>query len=208
VEAVGRELPPVPEIALEPERLNRLLGTAFDRGAIAALLARVEVGVDDPGTGALRCRVPSHRNDLRRPVDLVEEVARIHGYDHLPTTLPTQELRPVVVSRGRRLVERVRDALAALGFTECMTLPLASAADADRIGLGTGDARRRAVRVLNPLTDEESLLRTTLVPSLLASCGSTTRTRSRRCARSRSAPSSRRATRRSCRTRRARWPAC
>ncbi len=147
--------------------MNRLLGTHFDRAAIAALLARVDVAVADAGSGPLRCRVPSWRNDLRRDVDLVEEVARIHGYDHLPTTLPVALLGPVAVSRGRSVVDGARNALCAAGFVECMTLPFASAADLDRIGLPEDDARRRAVRLLNPLTDEESQLRTTLVPSLL-----------------------------------------
>jgi phenylalanyl-tRNA synthetase beta chain len=167
VEANGRAPLAVAEIALDPERVNRLLGTHFDRAAIAALLARVDVAVTDAGAGPLRCRVPSWRNDLRRDVDLVEEVARIHGYDHLPTTLPVAKLGPVAVSHGRSVLDGARNALCAAGFVECMTLPFASAADLDRIGLPEDDARRRAVCLLNPLTDEESQLRTTLVPSLL-----------------------------------------
>jgi phenylalanyl-tRNA synthetase beta chain len=167
VEAVGRAPEAVVEIVLAPERVNRLLGTDFDRATIAALLARVDVTSADSGSGALRCRVPTHRNDLRRDVDLVEEVARIHGYDQIPTTMPVQRLLPVAVSRGRAVADGARDALCAAGFLECMTLPFASAADLDRIGLAEDDARRSAVRVSNPLTDEESQLRTTLVPSLL-----------------------------------------
>jgi len=168
VEATGRAPSAVAEIALDPERVNRLLGTHFDRAAIAALLARVDVVDVDAGSGPLLCRVPSWRNDLRRDVDLVEEVARIHGYDHLPTTLPIALLGPVAVSRGRSVVEGARNALCAAGFVECMTLPFASAADLDRIGLPEDDARRRVVHLQNPLTDEESNLRSTLVPSLLA----------------------------------------
>ena len=168
VEATGRAPSAVAEIALDPERVNRLLGTHFDRAAIAALLARVDVVDVDAGSGPLLCRVPSWRNDLRRGVDLVEEVARIHGYDHLPTTLPIALLGPVAVSRGRSVVEGARNALCAAGFVECMTLPFASAADLDRIGLPEDDARRRVVHLQNPLTDEESNLRSTLVPSLLA----------------------------------------
>lgn len=168
VEATGRAPSAVAEIALDPERVNRLLGTHFDRAAIAALLARVDVVDVDAGSGPLRCRVPSWRNDLRRDVDLIEEVARIHGYDHLPTTLPVALLGPVAVSRGRSVVEGARNALCAAGFVECMTLPFASAADLDRIGLPEDDARRRVVHLQNPLTDEESNLRSTLVPSLLA----------------------------------------
>ncbi len=167
VEAVGRAPSAVSEIMLAPERVNRLLGAHFDRAAIAALLARIDVVCTDAGSGPLRCRVPSHRNDLRRDVDLVEEVARIHGYDHLPTTLPIEQLHPVAVSRARSVIEGARDALRSVGYIECMTLPFASASDLDRIGLAENDPRRRAVRLRNPLTDDESQLRTTLVPSLL-----------------------------------------
>ena len=167
VEAIAGERETTDEIALAPERVNRLLGTDFDRATIAALLARIDVDCAEAEQGTLRCRVPSHRNDLRRDVDLVEEVARIHGYDQLPTTMPVERLLPVDVSRSRRVVDAARDALRAAGFLECMTLPFASAADLDRIGLAADDERRRAVRLANPLTEEESQLRTTLVPSLL-----------------------------------------
>jgi phenylalanyl-tRNA synthetase beta chain len=167
VEARGDEPAAVEEIALDPGRVNRLLGTSLDRAAIAALLARVDVAAGDDGRGPLRCRIPSHRNDVRRAVDLVEEVARIHGYDHIPTTLPVEELRPVASPQGRGVVEAARDALAAAGLVECMTLPFASGAELDRLGLAEADARRRAVRLANPLSEEESRLRTTLVPSLL-----------------------------------------
>jgi len=166
VEALGVPVDATPEIALEPARLNRLLGTEFSHDEIVALLARVEVTAQGDGA-ILRCRVPSHRNDLRRAVDLVEEVARIHGYDALPTTMPVETLRPVPTLRSRTVVDAARDGLCAAGLVECMTLPFASAADWDRIGLAEDDPRRRAVALRNPLTDEESRLRTTLVPSLL-----------------------------------------
>ena len=167
VEALGAPIAALPEIPLEPARLNRLLGTAFARDEIEALLARVDVATRDGGAKALLCRAPSHRNDLRHAVDLVEEVARIHGYDRIPTTVPAETLQPVATRRERAVVDAVRDALCAAGLVECMTLPFASAADWDRIGLAADDPRRRAVALQNPLTDEESRLRTTLVPSLL-----------------------------------------
>jgi len=168
VEALGSAPRAVERIALDPERVNRLLGSALSRADVVALLARVGVGAEDTGSGALACRIPSHRNDLTRPVDLIEEVARIHGYDRIPSALPSERLLPIELPRGRVLAGRARDALRAAGLVECMTLPLTSAAELDRIGLAAADARRRAVRIANPLVDEESQLRTTLVPSLLA----------------------------------------
>jgi len=167
LEAEGAPLEPIPVLSLDPARADRLLGTALGREEIVALLARVDVTVDDPSSTPLRCRVPSWRNDLRRPVDLVEEIARIHGYDRIPTTMPVQRLAPVATSRARAVAETVRDALRAAGLLECMTLPFTSAPALDALGLAPDDPRRRLVQVTNPLTEEEGALRTTLVPSLL-----------------------------------------
>jgi phenylalanyl-tRNA synthetase beta chain len=167
VEALGTAPPVVEEVALDPERVNRLLGTALDRTTMRQLLESLEIGVEDAGSGPLQCRIPTHRNDVQRPVDLTEEIARMHGYDRIARAMPREELRPVTTPPARARIELARDALAGAGLTECMTLPFASGAELDRLGLDPGDARRRSVRVLNPLTEEESRLRTTLVPSLL-----------------------------------------
>src|SRR5690606_4618077 len=167
LEAEGAPLEPIPVLSLDPARADRLLGTALGREEIVALLARVDVTVEDPSSTPLRCRVPSWRNDLRRPVDLVEEIARIHGYDRIPTTLPVQRLAPVATSRARAVAETVRDALRAAGLLECMTLPFTSAPALYALGLAPDDPRRRLVQVTNPLTEEAGARRTTLVPSLL-----------------------------------------
>ncbi|HSJ98095.1 MAG TPA: phenylalanine--tRNA ligase subunit beta, partial [Myxococcota bacterium] len=167
LEALGAPLEPLPVLELSPERANRLLGTALSREEIVALLARVEVAVETADATPLRFRMPSWRNDLRRPVDLVEEIARIHGYDRIPTTMPRQRLAPVEESHARTVAAAARDALRAAGLLECMTLPFVSAAALDDVGLPAGDPRRRLVRVTNPLTEEEGALRTTLVPSIL-----------------------------------------
>jgi len=167
LEAHGAPLEPLPVLALDPARANRVLGTALAPDEIAALLARVDVAVEDPAATPFRCRVPSWRNDLRRPVDLVEEIARIHGYDRIPTALPLARLAPVEEARSRTVAAAARDALRAAGLLECMTLPFTSPAALDGIGLAADDPRRRLLRVLNPLTEEEGALCTTLVPSIL-----------------------------------------
>jgi phenylalanyl-tRNA synthetase beta chain len=166
VEARGREPARVREIELDPGRVNRLLGSAFEPVEIAALLARVGVESRNAG-GGLACTVPSWRHDLERPEDLVEEVGRIDGYEKLPALLPVARLTPVLRAPGLALAEALREALRACGFQEVMTLPFVPERDADGLRLAADDERRRAVRVRNPLVEEEPLLRTTLVPSLL-----------------------------------------
>jgi phenylalanyl-tRNA synthetase beta chain len=153
-------------IRLDPTRVNRLLGTDLSGEEIQAHLGRVGVEAGFEGD-TLVCRIPSHRNDLGLPEDLVEEVARLEGYDRIPSTIPTA---PLVA--GRRppawtLADRVRDALEAEGLVELLSLPFLDPRDLDRLALAGDDPRRNLVRVLNPLVESESHLRSTLVPSFL-----------------------------------------
>jgi phenylalanyl-tRNA synthetase beta chain len=166
VEAHGTPVERCAEIQLEPDRVNRLLGTGLETGEIRSCLQRVGVETRSRKS-TLVCAIPSHRNDLEIPEDLIEEVARIHGYEHIPATPLHAPL-----TAGRRpeawvLAERVRDALEAEGLVELLCLPFSDLRDLDRLGLAGDDPRRSGIRVLNPLAEAEAHLRTTLVPSLL-----------------------------------------
>jgi phenylalanyl-tRNA synthetase beta chain len=167
VEARGSKPPATQEIRLEVERSNRLLGTALSADEVAELLDRVGVACREEPRGVLHCQVPSHRNDLSVHQDLTEEVARIYGYERIPTTMPLAELREVAEPPGWGLVERARDALAGAGLLECVCLPFLSREELQGLRLEADDERNEALRILNPINDEEPLLRTTLLPSLL-----------------------------------------
>jgi len=169
VEARGTPPPRTEEVRLDPERVNRLLGTSLDPDAVAACLERADFGVrrERRTGGALVATAPSYRGDVEGPHDLVEEVGRIWGYDRIPTTLPVAPLQPVEPSRRQELVDRAKTSLAGLGLTEVVSFPFASPDDLDRLGLASGDPRRRAVGLANPLVAAEGALRTSLVPSLL-----------------------------------------
>jgi phenylalanyl-tRNA synthetase beta chain len=167
VEALGAELPVIDEVVLDPARVNRLLGTRISTEEVVALLSRLEIRGALDSDGKLRCRVPSFRNDIRIPEDLVEEVARIHGYDRIPTTLPVSELTGPARPRSYLLADRARDSFCSSGLLETRSFPGISASDLDALRLSGDDSRRATVSILNPLVESESLLRTTLVPSLL-----------------------------------------
>jgi phenylalanyl-tRNA synthetase beta chain len=115
--------------------------------------------------GTLAVLPPSWRPDLTDPADLAEEVIRLEGYERIGVAMP---LAPA--GRGRTREQRLRivagRALAGAGYVEVLGSPFASAADLDRLGLPARDPRRRAVRLANPLRDEEPLLRSTLLPGL------------------------------------------
>jgi phenylalanyl-tRNA synthetase beta chain len=167
IEVRGAAPPGTGTIRLDPARVNRLLGTALTPAEVAACLARIDVPAAPEADGGLRCTIPSHRNDLHIPEDLIEEVARVHGYDRIAPPLPEGPLVAVQAPPDRALMERARDALRASGLTEIMTLGILRAEAFDRLALPEGDPRRRTVRVLNPILEGEVHLRTTLLPCLL-----------------------------------------
>jgi len=109
---------------------------------------------------------PSWRPDLSGPYDLVEEVARIVGYEHVPSVLPVAPAGRGLTT-SQRLRRRVGLVLAGAGYVEVLTYPFVGDADWDALGLSVGDERRRALRIANPLSEEEPAMRTTLVPGLL-----------------------------------------
>ena len=168
VEAVGSP-PAVPgELRLDPERANRLLGTALSAAQMRECLGRAGIACRDAGGGALAATIPSHRNDLWLAEDLIEEVARIHGYDPIPATDPVAALVPGQVPELWEVGERARDALAAAGLSEAVCFPFLAPGELAKLRLPEGDRRARPLRLQNPIREEEPCLRTTLVPSLLA----------------------------------------
>jgi phenylalanyl-tRNA synthetase beta chain len=142
-----------------------LLGIELDRDRVVELLALI--GFDSDGGDPLTVIVPTFRPDVRRPADLVEEVARLHGYDKIPETLP--------LGTGGGLTEaqlaerRVRGLMTGMGFSEAQSWSFVAGEDLDHLGLQPDDPRRQGIAVKNPLRDLEPLLRTTLLPGLLKS---------------------------------------
>ena len=115
----------------------------------------------------LRVLPPPWRPDLRDPYDLVEEVARLQGYADLPSVVPRAP-GGRGLSHEQRARRRAADALAAAGFVEVPSYPFLSPAVLVALGLGEGDPRRRTLPLANPLSEEESAMRSTLLPGLLA----------------------------------------
>jgi phenylalanyl-tRNA synthetase beta chain len=164
VTVVGTPPSPV-SITIPVDLPARISGIDIPAGTTVAQLRAVgcEVSVDGESLTAV---APSWRPDLTDPYDLVEEVVRIVGYDQVPSVLP-----PAPPGRGRseaqRLRRRVGLTLAGAGLVETISYPFVGEADWDRLDLPADDDRRTALRVVNPLNNEEPLLATTLLPGLL-----------------------------------------
>jgi phenylalanyl-tRNA synthetase beta chain len=166
VSAQGDPLPPLAEIPLSADEVNGLLGTQLDLATIRETLARLGIEARAQGAGLL-CTAPSHRNDIAIREDLVEEVARVHGFDRIAATGMVAALGAVSAAPNWRISDEVRDALVSNGLMEVMTFPFIDPEDLGRLSLESDDPRRNTVGILNPVVDSESRLRSTLVPSLL-----------------------------------------
>ncbi|MEE1929134.1 phenylalanine--tRNA ligase subunit beta [Streptomyces sp. TRM 70351] len=152
-------------LTLAADHPDRVAGVGYGRETVVRRLQ--QVGCDVSGTDELSVTVPSWRPDLTDPNDLAEEVIRLEGYDNLPSTLPRPPAGRGLTAR-QRLHRRAGRALAGAGYVEAPNYPFVADAVLDQLGLPADDARRRTVRLANPLSDEEPALRTTLLPGLLA----------------------------------------
>jgi phenylalanyl-tRNA synthetase beta chain len=157
---------PRPSIALDAAKPAQVAGVPYTAAQVVELLEAVGCDVD-ASSSPLAITPPSWRPDLTDPVDLVEEVIRLAGYDDVPSVLPTAPPGRGLtdVQRRRRSIGR---ALAEAGYVEAPSYPFVGTPALDALGLPEDDERRQVVLVRNPLSEEEPALRTTLLPGLLA----------------------------------------
>ena len=158
-------LPGPVTVALRPERVNRLLGTAFEAEMIGALLTRLGMQVEVDGD-CFQVSPPTARRDIALEVDLIEEVARIYGYDRLPVRRPGGRLRLESHPEAELPERTLRRQLAARGFQEVMTWSFVSEDELARLGLSL-----EAQPLANPLSRDLAVLRTSLLPGLLRTAG-------------------------------------
>lgn len=164
----GREARRVLDI--EPEYVDRILGIQVPVEDIVRILTSLEFDVTSSADQAetLRVTVPSHRQDVTRPADLVEEVARIWGYDRFPTTRMRDELPPQRENLRLAGAETARDLLVGCGLDEVITYSLGSAEEDAKLRPGTpARGPEEYLRLRNPLSSAQDTLRQTLLPSLL-----------------------------------------
>lgn len=151
-------------ITIPADHPDKVAGVAYGRETVVRRLQ--EVGCDVYGQDELIVTVPSWRPDLTDPNDLAEEVIRLEGYENLPSTLPKPPAGLGLTDR-QRLHRRVGRALAGAGYVEALNYPFIGEHVFDQFGLAEDDPKRKVVKLVNPLSDEEPALRTTLLPGLL-----------------------------------------
>jgi phenylalanyl-tRNA synthetase beta chain len=155
---------PPAAVVMSSDLPSRVAGRTYDRDTVARRLT--DIGATVAGDGQLLVTPPSWRPDLTDPADLVEEVLRLEGYATLPSALP---LAPAGrgLTREQLLRRRVSRALGAAGYVEVLNQPFVGTPALDALGIAEDDVRRTGVALVNPLSEEEPQLRTTLLPGLL-----------------------------------------
>lgn len=154
-------------ITLRVERVNRILGLNLDEATITSIFNNLEFSVNTAESGVLEIVTPSFRVDLEREIDLIEEVARLYGFENIPMTMPVAEVFSDRVPRYQLFEREVRGHLSSSGFNEVINFSFASCHDLNRLNFSEEDNRKTAIALLNPLIDEHAVMRTTLLPGLL-----------------------------------------
>ncbi len=159
------DVPPV-TIEMAAGYPDQVAGQSYGAAVVVARLRQVGCEVADPDAAVLVVTPPSWRPDLVDPADLAEEVIRLEGYENIGARMPR-----AAAGRGLTAPQRLRRAtgraLAGAGYVEVLSSPFVAAADFGRLHLPADDPRRAALGLANPLSEDEPLLRTTLLPGLL-----------------------------------------
>ncbi len=147
-------------------RVNALLGVKLEKGEMLKSLERIGIVVEDRGE-VFHAFPPAFRRDITGHIDIVEEIARTFGYGNIPARLPKTILSGGVLNHRERGINRIRETVRKTGFNEVINYSFMSPSDLDMISIPVGDIRRRHLSLRNPLKQEDSLMRTTLIPALI-----------------------------------------
>jgi phenylalanyl-tRNA synthetase beta chain len=161
VDVVSRKLDLAP-VVLRLSEVQRMLGRSVDTGEIVRILKRLGFMLIPEGQGdtQFRVNIPSWRMDVEREIDLIEEIARLHGYDQFENTLPSYS-GAVLELPHAAMDATVRERALALGYNEAVSLTFISHADAEQFSSAA------VLELENPLSEEASVMRTSLAPGML-----------------------------------------
>jgi phenylalanyl-tRNA synthetase beta chain len=154
-------------IKLRVSRTNDLLGLELDSKEISRFLESIELQVAQEDDDTLLVTVPSFRVDLEREVDLIEEVARLQGYNEIPTSMPVVPMSFPEQQPGLELRKKLAAMLVSQGFYEAINYSFVDENYFDLLKLEENDSLRNAVELLNPLSEDQKIMRTMMLPSLL-----------------------------------------
>ncbi len=157
------------QVPVRLARINAVLGTALTASQVVAIFTRLQFDVREGEPGFMTVTVPTFRVDIRREIDLIEEVARLHGFNAIAGTMPTARVFSDRPPHRQTVEKSLRDLLTAHGFSEVVNFSFFGSDLLDKLLLSPDDLRRQTIRLLNPLSDDLAVMRTSLLPGLLQS---------------------------------------
>ena len=162
---------PVPiqrtEVDLRTDRVNKILGAGLRADEIQAFLERLSFEVSRADNGTLRVSVPTFRPDITREIDLIEEVARLNGYNNIRASLPSCGILESQPPDLVRLDQQIKNILTGIGFQEIITYSFINKEHLNHLRLPAEADDQNYVPIINPISQEQNVLRTTLVPGML-----------------------------------------
>ncbi len=161
------DIRPKETIRLRVSRTNDILGMQLDAEEIGRCLESIELLVNRQDDETLLVTPPSFRVDLEREIDLIEEVARLQGYNEIPTAMPVVPMSFPEQQQGLELRKKLAALLVSQGFFEAINYSFVDENYFDRLKLDKGEPLRSAVELLNPLSEDQKIMRTMMLPSLL-----------------------------------------
>ena len=156
-----------PEIDMNTDALNSRLGTHLDTHEIKHILESVDFEVENKDEAWLKVGIPSFRVDVTRPEDLSEEVARLWGYNNIETSYPMVAAKGKLLDKKVSLRAKIRLIMTGLSYFEAINYNFVNENSWDRLNLSDRDKRREVETILNPISDQMSVLRSSLIPGLL-----------------------------------------
>lgn len=157
------------EINVRYNKVNETLGLKLTKEEILCCLDGLGFEMKK-SVNSLKIKPPAYRRDIKREIDVIEEVARIYGYDRIPAQLPKATIgieRREAIGNGQEVKNNIKQAFLKSGFTEVINYSFTGLQDIDLLGIGEDDERRNLVQIRNPLKIEESFMRTTLMPAFI-----------------------------------------
>ena len=157
----------VQKVTVNPVRINKLLGINVPMDQFINILESLEFKCNLVSSEVLELEVPTFRLDITEDADILEEIARIYGYDNIPSASLEGNATAGVKTEKQKFIDNVKSNSIACGLNEILTYSFVSPRGVDKINLPADDEKRNFVKIMNPLGEETSVMRTTLIPNML-----------------------------------------
>ena len=155
-------------VSLRTDYVNRILGTSYTDDVIIDTLKRLDMDVRQTDKkGVYQVNPPSYRVDTEREIDLIEEIARLIGYDHIAPKLPNIAVQSLAKKTKETVIEKTSQVLTGCGFSEVIHYSFTTPKSCQILNIPNTDKRTKMLKIANPLSDDLSIMRSTLIYSLL-----------------------------------------